>query len=252
MQFLPATWAAYGGGGDINDTHDAIFGAARYLAANGGATDIAHALYRYNHSDHYVPGGDDATPSCIGEHPLALRALLPLGRLVPDRRRRRLPPRRLRIVGDAYARPMVDSAQAVRNLLGEYCERMDLGDWDGVGALFARRRAGRRARHRAGRAARRGRRVLPRRHAAARRQPAHQAPRAEHDPRGRRGRRHRVGAVVVPRAAGASPARRCSRSSPGATAMRSCAHDGEWRFAERRFLVDLVGDLSNHLTFDLR
>ena len=28
--------------------------------------------------------------------------------------------------------------------------------------------------------------------------------------------------------------------------------DGEWRFAERRFLVDLVGDLSNHLTFDLR
>ena len=34
MQFLPATWEAYGGGGDINDTRDAIHGAARYLAAN--------------------------------------------------------------------------------------------------------------------------------------------------------------------------------------------------------------------------
>ena len=32
---------------------------------------------------------------------------------------------------------MVDAAQAVRNLLGEYCERMDLGDWPGVGQLFA-------------------------------------------------------------------------------------------------------------------
>ena len=41
MQFMPATWEAYGGGGDINDTHDAIRGAARYLAANNGANDIA-------------------------------------------------------------------------------------------------------------------------------------------------------------------------------------------------------------------
>ena len=56
MQFMPATWAAYGGGGDVNDTHDAIMGAARYLAANNGATDIDNALYRYNHSNHYVTG----------------------------------------------------------------------------------------------------------------------------------------------------------------------------------------------------
>jgi membrane-bound lytic murein transglycosylase B len=73
MQFLPATWAAYGAGGDIHDTRDAIFAAARYLAANGGATDIRPALWRYNHSDHYVEGvvlyGD-----LIAEHPLALRA----------------------------------------------------------------------------------------------------------------------------------------------------------------------------------
>lgn len=56
MQFMPATWAAYGAGGDINDTRDAIMGAARYLAANNGAVDIDNALYRYNHSDHYVRG----------------------------------------------------------------------------------------------------------------------------------------------------------------------------------------------------
>lgn len=56
MQFMPATWNAYGAGGDINDTHDAIMGAARYLAANNGAADIDNALYRYNHSGHYVAG----------------------------------------------------------------------------------------------------------------------------------------------------------------------------------------------------
>src|SRR3546814_18632247 len=73
MQFMPATWAAYGGGGDINDTRDAIFGAARYLAANNGANDIDHALYRYNHSNRYVRGVKlYAEP--IAEHPPAYRA----------------------------------------------------------------------------------------------------------------------------------------------------------------------------------
>jgi hypothetical protein len=55
MQFLPATWKAYGMGGDINDPHDAIFGAANYLKANGGADGrMDNALYRYNNSNHYV------------------------------------------------------------------------------------------------------------------------------------------------------------------------------------------------------
>jgi len=56
MQFMPATWEAYGEGGDVNSTRDAIMGAARYLAANNGAVDIAGALYRYNHSERYVRG----------------------------------------------------------------------------------------------------------------------------------------------------------------------------------------------------
>ncbi len=54
MQFLPATWAAYGEGGDINDPHDAIMAAARYLKRNGAPGDMANALWNYNHSDRYV------------------------------------------------------------------------------------------------------------------------------------------------------------------------------------------------------
>ncbi|MCU1374451.1 MAG: hypothetical protein JWO68_1737 [Actinomycetia bacterium] len=55
MQFLPSTWAAYGGGGDIGSNHDAILGAARYLAANGGGRgDLHNALYRYNPTEKYV------------------------------------------------------------------------------------------------------------------------------------------------------------------------------------------------------
>jgi membrane-bound lytic murein transglycosylase B len=54
MQFMPATWRAYGLGGDIHDPHDAILGAANYLRANGGARDERVALYHYNHSPLYV------------------------------------------------------------------------------------------------------------------------------------------------------------------------------------------------------
>jgi len=54
MQFEPATWRAYGLGGDVHDPHDAILGAANYLAANHGATRERGALYRYNHSSLYV------------------------------------------------------------------------------------------------------------------------------------------------------------------------------------------------------
>jgi len=54
MQFLPATWHEYGLGGDVHDPHDAILGAANYLAANGAAHDERRALLRYNHSTLYV------------------------------------------------------------------------------------------------------------------------------------------------------------------------------------------------------
>ncbi len=54
MQFLPATWARYGKGGDINSNRDAIFGAARLLAANGAPGNMSNALYRYNPTPRYV------------------------------------------------------------------------------------------------------------------------------------------------------------------------------------------------------
>lgn len=54
MQFMPATWAAYGGGGDIESDRDAILAAARHLKANGAPADMHNALFRYNHSERYV------------------------------------------------------------------------------------------------------------------------------------------------------------------------------------------------------
>lgn len=54
MQFLPATWSAYGMGGDIRDPHDAALGAANYLHANGAPRDYAAAIYHYNPSPLYV------------------------------------------------------------------------------------------------------------------------------------------------------------------------------------------------------
>jgi membrane-bound lytic murein transglycosylase B len=54
MQFMPATWRAYGLGGDIRDPHDAILGAANYLRANGAPGDNRRALFHYNPSPLYV------------------------------------------------------------------------------------------------------------------------------------------------------------------------------------------------------
>jgi len=61
MQFMPKTFAAYAQDGDgdgtksINDVDDAIFTAAKHLAANGAASgNVSGALYRYNHSYRYV------------------------------------------------------------------------------------------------------------------------------------------------------------------------------------------------------
>ena len=54
MQFMPATWRAYGLGGDVRDPHDAILGAANYLHANGAPRSNRRALFHYNPSSHYV------------------------------------------------------------------------------------------------------------------------------------------------------------------------------------------------------
>jgi hypothetical protein len=56
MQFMPATWAAYGLGGDVWDPRQAILGAANYLAANGGSRPggLDRALLHYNNDVRYV------------------------------------------------------------------------------------------------------------------------------------------------------------------------------------------------------
>ncbi|MPZ69943.1 MAG: transglycosylase SLT domain-containing protein [Actinobacteria bacterium] len=53
MQFMPATWDAYGKG-NINDPHDSIMAAGRYLRASGAPEDMRSALYSYNRSSYYV------------------------------------------------------------------------------------------------------------------------------------------------------------------------------------------------------
>jgi transglycosylase-like protein with SLT domain len=53
MQFMPATWAAYGHG-DVRNPYNAIMGAARYLRANGAPRNLRGAVYAYNHADAYV------------------------------------------------------------------------------------------------------------------------------------------------------------------------------------------------------
>jgi murein DD-endopeptidase MepM/ murein hydrolase activator NlpD len=60
MQFMPDTWTRWGvdadgdGVADPWNATDAIYSAARYLAATGAATDIRGAVFSYNHADWYV------------------------------------------------------------------------------------------------------------------------------------------------------------------------------------------------------
>ncbi|SDL00619.1 lytic transglycosylase domain-containing protein [Nonomuraea jiangxiensis] len=54
MQFMPATWKAYGLGGDVHDPRDAVMGAANYLRATGAPRDYRRALHAYNPSQAYV------------------------------------------------------------------------------------------------------------------------------------------------------------------------------------------------------
>jgi murein DD-endopeptidase MepM/ murein hydrolase activator NlpD len=60
MQFMPDTWLRWGADYDGNgiadpwNAKDAVFSAARYLAAAGGSSDISRAVFAYNHAQWYV------------------------------------------------------------------------------------------------------------------------------------------------------------------------------------------------------
>lgn len=60
MQFMPSTWLRWGvdasgdGVADPWNPEDAVYAAARYLAAAGGRTDIHRGVFAYNHAEWYV------------------------------------------------------------------------------------------------------------------------------------------------------------------------------------------------------
>jgi membrane-bound lytic murein transglycosylase B len=65
MQFIQPTWERFGEGADIDDPHDSILAAARYLAYEAaneggpvepGSPALLDALWHYNNHDSYVNG----------------------------------------------------------------------------------------------------------------------------------------------------------------------------------------------------
>jgi hypothetical protein len=105
MQFLPSTWKRFGvdasasGARDPYNAADAIFAAARYLAAAGGKHHLARAIFAYNHSHAYVqsvmlraellsgePSAlvDSVTELAEGDFPIQLRYHASYGPLSPS------------------------------------------------------------------------------------------------------------------------------------------------------------------------
>lgn len=141
-----------------------------------------------------------------------------------------------------------DASDQIRNLLGEYCERIDAGDFDGVGALFA---DGALADEHGTELARGAEGVAA----------FYRSGTMLHD--GSPRTKHLVSNTVleVDDAAGTATARSSYtvlQQTPrlalqpiitGRYRDRFVRGDGRWRFAERRFVVDLLGDLADHLGY---
>ena len=146
---------------------------------------------------------------------------------------------------------MLSDGDLVRNLLGRYCERIDAGDFDGIGALFAHGRLatddGTVLATGADEVAefyRRGTRLHG------------ETPRTKHLV---------IDTVLEPGADERSLVARSSylvlQAVDGVVPLQPIiagryvdafvrAEDG-WRWAERRFMVDLLGDLTHHLAYRL-
>jgi hypothetical protein len=142
----------------------------------------------------------------------------------------------------------VAAGDDLRNLLALYCERIDAGDFQGVGELFEH-----------GVLTEPGGTELARGSEAV--ATFYAAGTLLHD--GSPCTKHLVTNVVldVDEAAGTAAVRSSYLvlQQVGAGPLQPIitghyhdtfeCHDGGWRFAERRFFVDLVGDLSQHLAY---
>ena len=146
---------------------------------------------------------------------------------------------------------MLSDGDQVRNLLGQYCECLDAGDFAGVGALFAH---GQLATDDGVVLATGADEVTAFYEQGTRTHDG--APRTKHLV---------VDTVLDPSADGSSLIARSSyvvlQAIEGALALQPIIAgryvdtfdrvDGGWTWAERRFAVDLLGDLSHHLAYKL-
>jgi 3-phenylpropionate/cinnamic acid dioxygenase small subunit len=143
---------------------------------------------------------------------------------------------------------MGEAHEAIRNLLGRYCELMDAADWDGVGQLFARARMTEEHGHVVAEGADGVRKLYAD---------------GTHLHDGTPGTRHITANTIIEvaddgRSAEARSSYVVLQAAPELPLQPIITgryrdrfeRDGEtWRFAERCFFVDQVGDLSHHLTW---
>ena len=143
--------------------------------------------------------------------------------------------------------------EAIRNLLGRYCELIDTGDYDGLGDLFA----GALLYDEAGNETARGRDAVVALYTATTRRHADGTPRTRH---------LTVNSIIeVDEAAGTATARsaylvlQATENLPLQPIITGRYHDQfaqdpttkAWTFTHRTFTVDLLGTLTHHLTFPL-
>jgi hypothetical protein len=146
---------------------------------------------------------------------------------------------------------MTPPHEAVRNLLGRYCELIDAGDFAGVGDLLA----GAVLREESGQEVARGRDEIVALYGATTRRHPDGTPRTRHLTAN--------SIVEVDDAAGVATARsayvvfQATGTVPLQPIISGRYHDrfartaDGWAFTERTITVDLVGDLADHLTFRL-
>ena len=144
----------------------------------------------------------------------------------------------------------MSAGDEVRNLLGEYCERIDAGDFTGVGELFEHGALA----DATGRELARGTVAVTKFYEAG--TLLHDgAPRTKHlvtnivlDIDEDRGLATARSSYLVLQQVGTGPLQPIITGRYHDSFER---REGRWRFAERRFFVDLAGDLRAHLAYEI-